>query len=52
MNWNNLKKNKCPDCYSNLLVAKNGNRKYCENKRCDFQITNNKFNKITKAKAR
>lgn len=46
-NWIDLKKNKCPICYGNLLIAKNSNRKYCENKKCHFQITNNKLKEIT-----
>lgn len=48
MKWNNLKENKCPICGCDLLLAKNGNRQYCENKRCQFQITNNRLKELNK----
>ena len=45
-NWNSLKDNQCPMCGYSLADAKGNRRRYCINKQCNFQITNNKLEEI------
>ena len=48
MYWNNLKKNKCPKCNTDLdwRELTYGTGYVCKNIKCDFVIGENKFKRI------